>query len=281
MSGTLFVVATPIGNLEDITIRALRVLRSVPLVAAEDTRHTAKLLIHHGISVKTISLHAHNVRTRLPLILQRLKAGDDVAVVTDAGTPGVSDPGVEVVAAAVAAGIRVDPVPGPSAVLAALVGSGFEMESVVLLGFPPHKGNARKTWVESAANRRETTVLFESPHRILSLLTALQVTSAVRPIVVARELTKVHQEFLRGTPEEILGRLKDPRGEFTVVLSPLPHVAPVTEAASDVQLRAEFSQLTNKCGFDRRAAVVELARRHGARRRDIYARLERAKDCGD
>jgi 16S rRNA (cytidine1402-2'-O)-methyltransferase len=277
MSGTLFVVATPIGNLEDITLRALRVLRDVPVIAAEDTRRTAKLLAHHGIGTPMLSFHEHNARTRTPVLVARLQRGDDVALVTDAGTPGVSDPGVELVAACVAAGISVDPLPGPSAALVALVGSGFATTHVVFLGFPPAKGNARKRWLEAAAARTETVVFFESPHRVGSAISCISSTSVDRPTAVCRELTKVHQEFIRGTAGDVAQRLGEPRGEFTIVLGPVaaPETAPSAVTSEELQL--QFGLLTNDERLTRRQAVVELAKRHGYRPKEVYTMLERAK----
>src|SRR5205814_6793674 len=151
MSGTLYVVATPIGNLEDITLRALRVLREVDVIAAEDTRRTARLLSHHGISTPTVSFHEHNTRSRVPQLVSRLEAGEDVAVVTDAGTPGVSDPGLELVQAAIDRGIRVDPIPGASAPLAALIASGFPLAPFTVFGFAPYRSKDRKRWLEEIA----------------------------------------------------------------------------------------------------------------------------------
>src|SRR6266545_3220600 len=174
MPGTLFVVATPIGNLEDITLRALRVLREAHVIAAEDTRRTAKLLSHHAISTPTLSFHEHNTRTRLPQILARLERGQNVALVTDAGTPGVSDPGVELVAAAVAQGIPVDPIPGASAPLVAGIASGFPLEPMTILGFPPSRAKDRSVWLQQAGNVKNTFAFFEAPHRIRQTLLAAQ-----------------------------------------------------------------------------------------------------------
>jgi 16S rRNA (cytidine1402-2'-O)-methyltransferase len=278
MSGTLHLVATPIGNLEDITLRALRVLREAAIIAAEDTRHTAKLLAHHGISTPTVSFHEHNVRARVPQLLARLARGESVAVVSDAGTPGVSDPGLELVQACVDAGIPVDPVPGPSAVLAALVASGFPVSPVTFLGFAPVKASARRLWLEQLAQRTETVVFFEAPHRIEALLAAARLYLGDRLLVVARELTKVHQEFLRGTAAELADCLKSPRGEFTVVvapLQPLPRVdadLPASDALAD-----EFRQITESGVESRRAAVSALARKYGRPAREMYALLEAAK----
>ena len=166
-TGTLFVVATPIGNLEDITVRALRVLREVTLIAAEDTRRTAHLLARHAITTKTTSLHAHNEHKKTTSLVYRLLAGDSIALVSDAGTPTISDPGSELIAAAIAAGVRVEPIPGPSAILAALAASGLSYDSFTFLGFPPTKSKERKAWFDRLVRVGGTVVFFEAPHRIV------------------------------------------------------------------------------------------------------------------
>jgi 16S rRNA (cytidine1402-2'-O)-methyltransferase len=278
MSGTLYVVATPIGNLEDITLRALRILREVAVIAAEDTRHTAKLLHHHGIKTATISFHEHNTRARIPELLSRLARGESIALVSDAGTPVLSDPGLELVRACIDASIRVDPIPGASAPLAALVASGFPAHPVTFLGFAPAKANARKAWLADAAARPETVVFFESPHRIRAVLTEAAQYLGTRPLVLARELTKIHQEFLRGTCHELVERLIQARGEFTVVLGPKPED---TDSRDDVfdseRVVAEFGRLTELGGLTRRQAIAELSRRYRRPSREVYATLENAK----
>jgi 16S rRNA (cytidine1402-2'-O)-methyltransferase len=276
--GTLFVVATPIGNLEDITLRALRVLREADVIAAEDTRRTAKLLAHHAITTSTVSFHEHNSRSRIPQLLSRLEAGQHIALVTDAGTPGVSDPGVELVRACVAAGIPVDPIPGASAPLAAAIASGFPLEPLTILGFPPTKAKDRSGWFLSASSLSGTICFFEAPHRITRTLTESSEYFGNRPIVVGRELTKIHQEFLRGTAQEVASRLTTPRGEFTVVVGPGETVSTMeVPPVSDEQLAVEFGQDTETAGLRRREAVARLARRYGRPVRDVYAAIERGK----
>jgi len=218
--GTLFLVATPIGNLEDITRRALRVLGEVSLVAAEDTRHTRRLLEHYGLSVPVTSLFEHNERARIPGLLRRLHGGESVALVTDAGSPGVSDPGFPLVRAAVAEGLRVESVPGPSAVIAALQVSGLPTDAFTFVGFLPVKGGARRRRLEELSERRETLVAFESPHRIGACLEDLAEVWGERPMALARELTKVHEQVLRGTAREVRAALRpdQERGEMVLVL---------------------------------------------------------------
>lgn len=218
--GRLYLVATPIGNLDDITLRALHVLETVPLIAAEDTRHTMKLLGHFGLRRPLVSLHAHNEQRQLASIVQRL-AHDDVALVSDAGTPALSDPGVRLVSAAVAKGYEVIPVPGPSAVLAALVASGLPTNQFTFLGFLPRKRGELERVLREAGAARRTFVFFESPHRLLRTLAIMAATLGPRSLVVARELTKTHEEFLRGTAATLMEHFQQvpPRGEVTVVVA--------------------------------------------------------------
>src|ERR671935_3303322 len=218
--GTLYLVATPIGNLDDMTLRALHILEEVPLIAAEDTRHTLKLLTHFGLRRPMISLHAHNEARQLSMILEKLRQGD-VALVSDAGTPALSDPGVRLVSAAVRAGIPVVPVPGPSAVLAALVASGLPTAEFTFLGFLPRKRGELERALREAGEAKRTFVFFESPHRLLKTLAIMASVLGPRSLVVAREITKVHEEFLRGTPATLLEHFEKspPRGELTVVVA--------------------------------------------------------------
>jgi 16S rRNA (cytidine1402-2'-O)-methyltransferase len=208
MRGTLFVVATPIGNLEDLSPRAARVMAEVAVVAAEDTRHTARLLRHLQITAQTVSFHEHNERQRIPALVGRLLAGEHVALVSDAGTPGVSAPGFRLVRAAIDAGIRVEPVPGPSALVAALVVSGLPTDRFVFEGFSPARQSARRAWLDRLADEPRTIIYYEAPHRLRESLEDLRDRLGDRPVAVARELTKVHEEVLRGTVAEVLGEWK-------------------------------------------------------------------------
>jgi 16S rRNA (cytidine1402-2'-O)-methyltransferase len=218
--GTLFLVATPIGNLEDITHRALRILREVALVAAEDTRRTRRLLEHFGITAHVVSLHDHNERARVPALLERLGAGESVAIVTDAGSPGIADPGYPVVRAAVAAGHRVESIPGASAVIAALQVSGLPTDAFAFMGFLPPKPGARRNRLQEWSERRETLVVFESPHRIERTLEDLEAVWGDRPLALVRELTKVHEQVIRGSAREVRAALAPDqvRGEMVLVL---------------------------------------------------------------
>jgi len=221
LPGTLYVLATPIGNLSDLSARAADVLRSVAVVAAEDTRETGKLVRHVGSSARLISVHAHSPRRRLEEVVSRLTSGDDVAVATDAGTPGVSDPGPALVRLARAAGIPVVPIPGPSAVHAALSASGLEADRYAFFGFPPRSGSARTEWLDGVAASPVTVVCFEAPGRVATLLVDLaERTGPDRQAVVGRELTKKFEEIVAGTVAELAERLGtgEERGEFTLVI---------------------------------------------------------------
>ena len=221
--GTLFLVSTPIGNLDDITLRALRVLREASLIAAEDTRHTRRLLMRYDIATPCIAYHEHNKLARLDDVLAALAHGD-VALVSDAGTPAMSDPGFELVNACIAAGFPVVPIPGPSAPIAALVASGLPTDQFIYLGFLPRKGSERRALLQSLAEQPQTLLCFEAPHRIVAALEDMLKILGDRRIVVARELTKLHEEVLRGTAAEVLDGLGERvRGEITLVISHEPH----------------------------------------------------------
>jgi 16S rRNA (cytidine1402-2'-O)-methyltransferase len=279
--GTLFVVATPIGNLEDITVRALRVLREVALIAAEDTRRTAHLLARHAIATPTTSLHAHNEHKKASSLVERLRSGDSIALVSDAGTPTISDPGSELVAAAVAAGIRVEPIPGPSAILAALTASGLPSDSFAFLGFPPTKSKERKAWFDRLIHVGGTVVFFEAPHRIARTLSELRLVAGNCPIILARELTKTHEELVRGPIDQLLDRLPAERGEFTIVVDIGQTTDNDAVAIPDDNVLAEqFGELTINKRQSRRQAIADLARRHRLSANKVYQAIERAKNSG-
>ena len=245
MPGTLFVVATPIGNLEDLSFRALRTLREVNLIAAEDTRRTAKLLAHYEIRCSMVSLREHNETRETPRLLARLAEGEDIALVSDAGTPGISDPGARLVRAAHARKLRVVPIPGPSAVAAALSASGFSADQFVFMGFPPSSGAARDRWLEELAAERRTTIFFESPHRIERTLRDARVLLGIRPMTVARELTKINEELVDSQNGPV-----NARGEFTVVVSELLAGVELAEdvAGGGSEANRMFAYLTETLG---------------------------------
>ena len=278
MPGTLFVVATPIGNLEDITARALRVLREVALIAAEDTRRTSHLLSRYAITTPTTSLHEHNESQKAASIVERLKRGDDVALVSDAGTPTISDPGQRLVRAAIEAEIRVESIPGPNAALAALAVSGFSSDSFTFMGFPPARSKDRSKWFDEVARVGGVVVFFEAPHRIRRTLDELQRVAGNCELLVARELTKKHEELVRGPISELLQRLGEPLGEYTVVAN-MGHTTNIgaSQAPSPAELLLEFGVMTKSSHLTKRAAVSALARRHNIAPNAVYDILETAK----
>ena len=219
MPGTLFVVATPIGNLEDITARALRILREVALIAAEDTRRTSHLLARYSINTPTTSLHHHNEHRKASAVVDRLMRGENVALVSDAGTPVISDPGQHLIRSAVEAGIRVEPIPGPSAVMTALAASGFPADTFTFLGFPPIKSTDRAAWFKRLSTLSGTVVFFEAPHRIQSTLEELLARIGDHPAVVCRELTKIHETLVRGPISSVTTAPNTAHGELTVAIN--------------------------------------------------------------
>jgi 16S rRNA (cytidine1402-2'-O)-methyltransferase len=278
MPGTLYVVATPIGNLEDVTLRALRILREVAVVAAEDTRRTARLLQHYSISTRTTSLHEHNERAKTPGLVARLLAGESIALVSDAGTPMLADPGAHLVRAAHAAGVRVEPIPGPSAVVATLSASGLDATAFTFVGFPPPKAGARRRWLERLATEPRTVVMYEAPHRVTATLGQIADIFGNRPICVGRELTKTHEQLVVSTTSEVSALLPEPRGEYTLIIGAADDEAGASEPAPTPSVVAtEFGRLTNDLGLERRAALREIATRHHRPVREIFSLLEQAK----
>ena len=276
----LYLVATPIGNLEDITLRALRVLKGVDRIACEDTRQTQKLLNHFAISTPTISYHEHNEQARAAELISLLQQGGRVAVVSDAGTPAFSDPGLELVRAAVAAGVRVIPIPGANAALSALIASGMDTDRFLYVGFLPAKPGARRTELETlaAAISGLTLVVYEAPHRILDTLAdvALVWGDSAR-VVVARELTKLHEELLRGTASEVRSELaarERVRGEIVLLVEAKPPAQPAILSGKIVH---QLSQLMEAEGLDEKDALKRLARERGVSKSDLYRELQRER----
>jgi 16S rRNA (cytidine1402-2'-O)-methyltransferase len=283
----LYLVATPIGNLEDITLRALRVLRSVDRIACEDTRQTAKLLNHFGISTPTISYHLHNETGRADELLDQLKTGARIALVSDAGTPAIADPGAELVARAIAAGITVYPIPGASAALTALVASGLSTESFAFHGFLPSKSGQRRSALEQLRNEigsastdepPTTHILYETPHRILEALEDIAATlGPTHRIVLARELTKLHEEFLRGAVSDVLSTLRERpaiRGEIVLLLDG----SLTTTATNPTQqsLADEVSTLI-RSGLSEKDALKQVAKSRGLGKSEAYREWQRTK----
>ena len=277
MPGTLYVVATPIGNLEDVTLRALRILREVSVIAAEDTRRTSRLLQHYSISTPTTSLHEHNERQKTRGLVERLLAGDSVALVSDAGTPVISDPGQAFVAAAREAGVRVEPVPGPSAVIAALAAAGLPAAEFTFLGFPPARAKARTEWLERLAEERRLAIFYEAPHRFQTTLRELGAIAGDRVVGVARELTKAHEELVVRPIAEILEYFSAPKGEFTILLPPAPTPRVLTDPLDEIELRDEIGQLIETGRVSRREAMRRVGERHGLSANEVYRLLERGR----
>ncbi len=281
MTGTLYIVATPIGNLDDITLRAIETLREADLVAAEDTRTSQQLLNHLGLRKRMISLHEHNERARIGRLLEELEQGRLVALISDAGTPLISDPGYPLVRAAREAGHRVSPIPGPSSVIAALSAAGLPTDRFCFVGFPPHKTAECRRWLTALQGRPETLVLFESTHRILRLLQLMDELMPEAELVVAKELTKRHEAFIGGTPAECLNRLEQEpllqKGEFVLLLRQQETgSAQVRALETDRLLELLLGELTLK------KAVALAASISGQNRNELYRRaleLSRAREA--
>jgi 16S rRNA (cytidine1402-2'-O)-methyltransferase len=277
MPGSLYVVSTPIGNLDDITLRALNTLKSVRLIAAEDTRRTAILLRHFGIATPTTSFHEHNEQRKLPSLLEQLAAGSDIALVSDAGTPTVADPGQRLISAAVHAGIRIVPIPGASAVLAALAVSGVPGDEFIFAGFAPSRSNERKRWLRLFINELKPIVFFETPHRIKQLLRELPEILGDRPIIIARELTKVHEEVIRTTTALASKVDMIEKGEFALILAPQDKGVDDVKAIDEPRVVQYFHQMT-KNSRSRREALAATGLKFGLSTKVVYRLIERLKN---
>ncbi len=275
----LYLVATPIGNLEDITLRALRVLRRADRIACEDTRQTQKLLNHFEIRTPTVSYHMHNEGSRTEELVAELKQGARIAVVSDAGTPGIADPGGQIVTAALAAGVDVFPIPGANAAISGLIASGLPTERFTFHGFLPAKAGQRKTALEELPRGEVTHVFYEAPHRILDTLADLEaVFGESQHVVVARELTKLHEEFLRGQVAELrreLGSRASVRGEIVLMFSP---TLTETSEKKKASLAGEVSALMKSEGISEMDALKRVARERGIGKSDAYRELQREQN---
>ena len=272
MPGTLFIIGTPIGNLEDITFRAVRALREADRIACEDTRHTRRLLEHYGIDKPMLSYHEHNEKERTAELLRELEAGVSVALVSDAGTPLIADPGYRIVHAARERGIPVSPIPGPSAVMAALSASGLPADAFLFGGFLPARAAARKRVLETWRSLDATLVFYEAPHRVIESLRAIGRILGDRRVVAARELTKIHEEFLAGAASSIADALEARpaiKGEFTILIDR----AEVPANAEPPNIGEEVQALI-LAGTARMDALKAVARRHGLSKREVYRRVE-------
>jgi 16S rRNA (cytidine1402-2'-O)-methyltransferase len=283
-AGCLYVVATPIGNLEDISLRALRILKEADVIACEDTRQTVKLLTHFDIQKKLVSYHEHNELTRAPEIVIDLEQGAKVALVSDAGTPAISDPGHRLVSLCLRHGIEVVPVPGASAFVAALAASGMATEEFTFIGFLPSRPTERRKSLRTLANEPRTIALYEAPHRLLDTLEDALEILGNRPAVIAREVTKIYEEFLRGHIEDLLAdiRKKAPRGEITLLIAPPDgaeqHAVSPENAHLAVPMARRVEQIAKERGVDPKAALKQAARERGLTRREAYKQLLITRD---
>jgi 16S rRNA (cytidine1402-2'-O)-methyltransferase len=275
--GVLYIVATPIGNLEDITHRAVRILREVSLIACEDTRQTRKLLDHYGIATPTVSYHEHNEAARAEELVCKIEQGASVAQVSDAGMPGISDPGYRVIKLAIERGIAVVPIPGASALTAALVGSGLPIDTFEFRGFLPAKSGQRRTMLESMRTMTHTIVLYEAPHRIREAMEdVVTILGPERPVVIARELTKVHEEFMRGAAAHVQDLLRDReiKGEITLLIGAGPAMAP---AASEKTLEQRLREIMRERNTDEKGALKIAAKERGLKKSEAYREFQRLK----
>jgi len=275
----LYLVATPIGNLEDITLRALRVLKEVDLIACEDTRQTQKLLNHYGIEKRTVSYHEHNEMTRAAELITDVESGASIALVSDAGMPGISDPGFRLVSLAIRHHVPVVPIPGASAFLAALVASGLPTDSFRFSGFLPAKRGKRREIFENILASPRTQVFYEAPHRLIETMEDIvQVLGLNRQVVIAREVTKMYEEFLRGRAGELLERLKareEVKGEITLLIGKSEDT--IQTAAAQVGVRTRVKQIMSEEQVDEKAALKKVAKELGVSKSEAYRELQRSK----
>lgn len=270
MKGTLYLVATPIGNLEDITLRAIRILKEVDCIAAEDTRHSLKLLNHLEISKNLISYHRHNEDSKSALLIDKLLEGQNIALITDAGTPGISDPGEEIVSLCIQHHIPIVPVPGACALINALICSGMDTTEFTFLGFLPLNKNNRKAVLEKIKNATCTSILYEAPHKLLSTLKDLEEILGNRKIVVAKELTKIHEEFIRGTVEELLEKLNNPKGEYVLIIEKAQEKAQDTASFLSTLSLEEHFQFYAKQGLEKNEIIKKIAKDRNVKKNEIY-----------
>lgn len=275
----LYLVATPIGNLEDITLRALRVLKEVDLIACEDTRQTQKLLSHYGIEKRTVSYHEHNEMTRAAELITDVESGASIALVSDAGMPGISDPGFRLVSLAIRHHVAVVPIPGASAFLAALVASGLPTDSFRFSGFLPSKRGKRREILENMLASPRTQVFYEAPHRLIETMEDIvQVLGLNRQVVIAREVSKLHEEFLRGRAGEMLERLRERgeiKGEITLLIGKSEDT--IQTAAAQVGVRTRVKQIMSEDNVDEKAALKKVAKELGVSKSEAYRELQRSK----
>ena len=282
LTTALYVVATPLGNLEDITLRALRVLKEVSVIACEDTRQTQKLLNKYGIVTKLISYHDHNEQTRSAELIVKLEGGESVALVSDAGTPGISDPGYRLITLAIRHKLKVVPVPGPSAFVAALTASGLPTDAVNFAGFLPAKRGERRDQLAAVRESQATQICYEAPHRLIETLEdVVEVLGAERKVVVAREVTKVYEEFIRGTAQEVFEKMRhhEVRGEITLLIGKAESNQHSSKLLSQpvADIGARLKELMWTQDIDEKSALKVLAKETGKSKSELYRALQRQK----
>lgn len=277
MQGELYIVATPIGNLEDITLRAIRILKEADIIAAEDTRHTLKLLNHLEISKPLISYHRHNEEIKTEELINKLLEGKKVALVSDAGTPVISDPGGEIVKEAIKHNIKVIPIPGPCALITALIASGIDAKEFTFIGFLPQNKKNRKEKLEQIEKEERTAILYEAPHKLMQTLQDLKPVVKTRIVVLAKELTKIHEEYKTGTIEQLQKEITDPKGEYVIII----------EKNEKKQKEIELEQLNNlsleehyqyyeQQGFDKKEIIKQIAKDRNVNKNEIYQKFIKA-----
>ncbi len=272
--GELYIVATPIGNLEDITLRAIRILQEVDIIAAEDTRHTLKLLNHLEITKPMISYHRHNEEVKTDELIQKLLEGKNIALVSDAGTPIISDPGGEVVKVALESGIKVEPIPGPCAAITALIASGIDAKEFTFLGFLPLNKKNRKEKLRQIEKQETTTILYEAPHKLMQTLEELSKITQNRKIVLARELTKIHEEYQTGTAQELKNRIQEPKGEYVIIIEK-------NEKSEEQEQKEELNNKTleehyryyEQKGLDKKEIIKQIAKDRNVNKNQIYQKF--------
>ena len=268
-NGILYIVATPIGNLEDITLRAINVLENVDLIAAEDTRHTLKLLNHLNISKPMISYHRHNEKLRVDVLLKELKDGNDIALVSDAGTPGICDPGEEIIKKCIEEKIKVIPIPGACAMINALITSGIDTSEFSFLGFLPLNKKNRKNKLEEIKNSNKTIILYEAPHKLKNTLNDLKDILKDRKIVIAREITKIHEEYIRGTVDEIFKIVDNLKGEMILIIDKNENIIKEEDDLNNLTLEEHYEFYKNQ-GLEKKEIIKKIAKDRNVNKNEIY-----------
>lgn len=273
MSGTLYLVATPIGNLDDITLRAIKILKEVDFIAAEDTRHSLKLLNHLEISKPLISYHRHNEDVKSELLIEKLKDDKNIALITDAGTPGISDPGEEIVRQCVENNIKIVPIPGACAFVNALICSGLDTTEFTFLGFLPLNKKNRKEQLEKIKTCTNTAILYEAPHKLLSTLKDLSEILENRRIVLAKELTKIHEEFIFGTSNELLQKIENPKGEFVILIEKSDNLETISlDFLNNLSLNEHYN-FYSKQGLTKNEIIKKIAKDKNVNKNEIYKKF--------